>query len=132
MQKAILEVVQRGKLIDGVSYPYSPSSAGSGNKRLLLPDAMEAVAVALAREWSPDDLKAVTERSIGMMKDTGALVEEEIANGRFRQGRGLRASPEALETADHLDLVATVSEAPPMAPPLDDAGRCRGAGTSGP
>ena len=41
---AILDLVDRGKMIDGQSYPYSPSLAGAQNERALLDDAMAAVA----------------------------------------------------------------------------------------
>ena len=75
-------------MIDGQSYPYSPSPAGANNARSLLDDAMAAVAEATApRAWKPGDLKAVTERAIANRgpKD-GRLFEEEITKGRFRQG----------------------------------------------
>lgn len=39
---AILDLVDRGKEIDGQAYPYSPSLAGAKNERAFLPDAMAA------------------------------------------------------------------------------------------
>jgi hypothetical protein len=94
IRRAILDVVQRGKTIDGQSYPHSPSPAGASNKRPLLEDAMNAVATAtLPRIWQSDDLKAITERTITDMKSDGWLVEYVIPDNvkRFRGGRALRA-----------------------------------------
>ena len=90
--RAILDVVDRGKMIDGQAYPYSPSLAGARNERSLLDDAMAAVASAtVPRQWHPGDLKATTERAIGKMKDGGLLVEGQMSNtGRFRRARALR------------------------------------------
>ena len=34
IRDAILDLVDRGKMIDGQSYPYSPSLAGARNKRV--------------------------------------------------------------------------------------------------
>ena len=66
-------------MIDGQSYPYSPSLAGAKNERALLDDAMAAVADATApRQWAPADLEAVTERAIAKMKDEGWLVEDNM------------------------------------------------------
>ena len=80
---AIAEVVDRGKEIDGQSYPYSPSPAGATNERaLLMPDAMAAVANATApRQWRPDDLKAVTDAAIKKMKTDGRLVVQDPLEG---------------------------------------------------
>ena len=83
IRDAILSLVDRGKMIDGQSYPYSPSLAGAQNARSLLDDAMAAVANATApRQWHPGDLKAVTERAIEKMKEEGLLVEETDAKHR--------------------------------------------------
>jgi hypothetical protein len=80
-----------------VAHPYSPSASGSTNQRVLLDDAMEAVATATRpRVWPLADLKAVTERSIGHMKDTGVLVVETIPEGRFRNGLGFKANRDVL------------------------------------
>ena len=66
-------------MIDGRSYPYSPSLAGAKNKRALLDDAMTAVASAtLPSQWEPDDLEAVTERAIAKMKTEGWLIEDDM------------------------------------------------------
>jgi hypothetical protein len=94
IRRAILDLVDRGKMIDGQSYPYSPSLAGAQNTRSLLDDAAAPVAKATApRQWSPGDLKAVTERAIAKMKEEGLLVEEQMPNtGRFRRGRALRVN----------------------------------------
>lgn len=79
-------------MIDGKSYPYSPSPAGANNERALLNDAMATVANAtLPKIWKPGDLEVVTERATNNMKSEGWLVEEPISTkGRFRRGRGLR------------------------------------------
>ena len=107
---AILDVVDRGKMIDGKSYPYSPSPAGADNARAILKDAMAAVATATApRQWRPDDLKTVTTGAIKKMKTEGLLAVKEMKElmpepSRFRRGRGLaidRArSPRPIASAD--------------------------------
>ena len=69
-----MDLVDRGKMIDGKSYPYSPSLAGAQNIRSLPDDAMAAVANATApRQWPADDLKAVTERAIKKLKGSGRI-----------------------------------------------------------
>jgi hypothetical protein len=91
IKKAILDTVDRGKLIDGQSYPYSPNVTGAKNERALLNDAMIAVANATApQQWDHRDLEVVTECTIAAMKSEGCLVDDEIRSGRFRRGRGLR------------------------------------------
>ena len=108
IQDAILDRVEHGKLIDGQSYPYSPSAAGANNERALLSDAMAAVRDATApRQWTPEDLKAVTVGAIKNMKADGRLVEKELdellpKRRRFRTGRGLavvRAAVQARATS---------------------------------
>jgi hypothetical protein len=97
IEAAILEVVDRGKMIDGQAYPYSPSLAGATNERALLPDAVAAVANATApRCWAPGDLEAVIKAAINKMQADGRLVVEAMAKlmpkpGRFRKARGLKA-----------------------------------------
>ena len=96
IRKAILDIVDQGKLISGRSYPYSPSPAGANNTRALLDDAVTAVASAtLPRAWKPDDLRAVTERAIANMRTEGWLIQDDIKTlmpkpGRFNKGRGLK------------------------------------------
>ena len=90
IRDAILDLINRGKVIDGQPHPYSPSLAGAGNERTLLDDAMAAVRDATApREWPADDLKAVINGVTKKMKAEGLLLDEEIKDGRFRRGRGL-------------------------------------------
>jgi hypothetical protein len=93
MELAIMEVVARGKEIDGHAYPYSPSLAGASNERALLPDAIDAVSRATApRQWLPSDLEAVIKAAIKRMQADGRLVVEDLPkSGRFRRGRGLKA-----------------------------------------
>ena len=101
IQDAILDVVDRGKMIDGKSYPYSPSMAGAENARSLLDDAMAAVADATApRQWHPGDLKAVTKRTIAKLKKVGVLVDAEIPTGRFHRRRALRVDRSAIPLPD--------------------------------
>jgi hypothetical protein len=91
VRRAILDVVERGKIIDGAAYPYSPSLAGADNKRALLGDATAAAALATTpRQWKPGDLEVVVQRSIRAMKADGWLVIEEIKGGPFRRAKGLR------------------------------------------
>jgi hypothetical protein len=91
IKRAIVDVINQGKVIDAKPYPYSPSTSGAKNQRALLDQAMAAVANATApRQWIPCDLQAVVERSIHSMSADGWLVEEEITAGRFRRGRALR------------------------------------------
>jgi hypothetical protein len=100
IQDAILDLVERGKIIDGQSYPYSPSVAGAQNSRSLLDDAMAAVADATSHQWPQGDLKAATERAIAKMKGEGCLVEGQIPDkGRFRRGRALRVDRSHLPDA---------------------------------
>ena len=102
IRRAILDLVDRGKMIDGQSYPYSPSLAGAQNTRALLDDATAAVAEATApRQWPPGDLKAATERAIDKMKEEGLLVEEQMpSTGRFRRGRALRVDHSRIPSPD--------------------------------
>jgi hypothetical protein len=119
IRDAILDLIQRGKMIDGRSYPYSPSPAGASKARALLDDAMVAVHDATApREWPADDLKAATEGAIKKMKAEGLLVEKDIKElipdpGRFRKGRGLAVAPmsPASVQATSGDQVAAAEEA---------------------
>ena len=95
IQDAILDLLDRGKMIDGQSYPYSPSLAGAQNARPVLDDAMRAVAKATApQQWNSGDLEAVVKHAIKQMKrdDDGRLFEEEITKGRFRNRRALRVN----------------------------------------
>jgi hypothetical protein len=96
---AIVELVERGKEIDGQAYPYSASLAGAKNQRALLPDAMVAVLNALApRHWAPGDLEATIKITINKMLTDGRLVDLPMEDlmpkpGRFRRARGLKAVP---------------------------------------
>ena len=118
IRDAILSLVDHGKMIDGQSYPYSPSLAGAQNARSLLDDAMTAVANATApRQWHPGDLKTVTERAIAKMKEDGLLVEGQMpSTGRFRRALTLRVDQSRIPSvasdtcAPLLDLAAPGSE----------------------
>jgi AAA domain len=90
VQRAILDLVERGKLLEGEWYPYSPNITGAKNMRALLDDAMAAIADATAhRQWRPKDLQAVVHAAIDKMKGDRWLYEKEIEKGRFRQRSGL-------------------------------------------
>jgi hypothetical protein len=99
IEAAILDLVDRGKEIDGQFYPYSPSPAGANNEPALMPDATAAVANATApRHWAPGDLEAVIKTAISKMQADGRLVVEDMGDlmlkpGRFRRARGLKAVP---------------------------------------
>jgi hypothetical protein len=99
IEAAILELVDRGKVIGGQPYPYSPSLAGANNERALLPDAMAAVENATApRQWLAGDLKAVTDAAIRKMKTDGRIIVGAMKDlmpnpGRFRKASGLKAVP---------------------------------------
>jgi hypothetical protein len=96
VRRALLDLVARGKVIDGQSYPYSPSIAGAKNERALLDDAIAAVRNATAsQQWGAGDLEAVTKRTIDKMKTEGSLIVGDMTGlmsnpGRFRKGRGLK------------------------------------------
>jgi hypothetical protein len=115
IKSAILNLIARGKIIDGQRYPYSPSGAGANNKRALLDDAMAAVRDATApREWPPADLKAVTDRAVTCMKAEGLLLEEKIkSKGRFRRGSGLMVTQAALSPTSAGDNVPAADAALP-------------------
>jgi hypothetical protein len=90
VQRAILDLVDHGKLIDGERHPYSPNTTGAQNTRALLDDALTVVAHATApKQWLPGDLRAIVHTTIDKMRGDGWLYEEPIIKGRFRQGRGL-------------------------------------------
>jgi hypothetical protein len=85
IQRAILDLVDRGKVVDGRRYPYSPNITGAKNMRALLDDAVAAVTEATApKQWPPDDLRAVVHAAINRMTVLGWLHEESIRKGRFR------------------------------------------------
>jgi hypothetical protein len=85
LQRAILELVDHGKVIDGESHPYSPNITGAQNLRALLDDAKAAVANATApQRWLPEDLRAALQGAIDKMTALGWLYKDEIKKGRFR------------------------------------------------
>jgi KaiC/GvpD/RAD55 family RecA-like ATPase len=91
IRRAILDVVEKGKMIDGQSYPYSPNVTGQKNQRAIRDDAMAAIRQATPHhQWHPGDLRAVVSRSIKRMLAEGWLLDEEIEKGRFRGCRALK------------------------------------------
>jgi len=96
IKRVLLNLIDRGKIIDGKPYPYSPSLAGAKNERGLLQDAINVVRNEMAIcEWRPTDLKTVTKHHVDTMSAKGWLavgaMEELTSNpGRFRKGRGLK------------------------------------------
>jgi hypothetical protein len=90
IQKAILDLVDHGKLINGERYPYSPNVTGHQNMRALLDDALTAVADATqSRQWPPGDLRAVVHAAIDKMRGIGWLYEKKIEKGRFHGSAAL-------------------------------------------
>ena len=91
IRRAILDTVEKGKVIDGQVYPYSPNVTGASNKRTLLNDAMAAVKTATGRPWHEGDLKAAVNSTIKSLISEKWLVEGEAIKGaRFRRGETLR------------------------------------------
>ena len=90
IQKAILDLVERGKLIEGERYSYSANITGAKNMRALLDDALVVVAHATApRHWKPNDLRAVAHAAIHKMKGDSWLFEKNIKTGRFHGSSAL-------------------------------------------
>jgi AAA domain len=89
MEKAILETVDTGKLINGTREPYSPSTAGAANARALKGDAVTAVRNVVGSQMPEEDLSAIVDRIIKDLKSKAVLVEYPISTGRFRKGQGL-------------------------------------------
>ena len=129
VEKAVLEVVDAGKLVGGTRVPYSPNKTGAANARGLTDDALAAIRQAVGLQTSPADLLAVLDQAISNLKVSGGLVEAEIESGRFRRGRGLSVdwgnTPWAAEHADKSaenddessamdDAVAEAEEAPAL------------------
>lgn len=102
IRTAIVDLVQRGKVIDGKSYPYSPSAAGNDNARAILPDAITAAQAATSpRAWSPGDLEVLIKAMIKQLQKDGTLAAGAMKDitpdpGRFRKGRGLHVSQSQL------------------------------------
>ncbi|GLR89462.1 AAA family ATPase [Bradyrhizobium iriomotense] len=101
IRAAILDLVKRGKAIDGQHYPYSPVASGAENERALLPDAMEAARHAIApMQWSPADLEVVVKAIIKQLKNDNAVQTLEIDGGRFRRLKGLQVNPSLTTNGD--------------------------------
>jgi hypothetical protein len=89
IEKAILDIVDAGKVLGGSRVPYSPNRTGAANARGLMDDALNAIRQSVGQNVSAEDLADLFERAMTSLKLSGALVEIEIASGRFRRGRGL-------------------------------------------
>jgi RecA-family ATPase len=88
----LLKLIERGITIDGETVPYSPNSTGKNKMRAILDEAMAAVKrVSGDREYSLNDLRAVAERELEVLKSEGWVVVEPIPKGRFRRTQGLRS-----------------------------------------
>ena len=94
IRQAILDLVARGKVIEGKLYPYSPNTTGAANIRSILDDAVAAARDATApRQWAPGDLEAVVATTIKNLLKDGTLMSGEITGaGRFRRGQGLQVN----------------------------------------
>jgi AAA domain len=96
IRKTILDLVDQGKAINGIAYPYSPSAAGADNARALLPDAIAAARnITAPRQWSPGDLEAVVKNAFKTMMAEGTVVSRPMKElvpktDRFQRGRGLQ------------------------------------------
>jgi hypothetical protein len=119
---ALLDLIERGKIIDGQSYPYSPSIAGARNERSLLEDAIAVVRDAIVpRTLEPIDLEAVTKRTLDAMLHDEWLVAAPInelmekPGRRFRNGRGLKVvwekTPWPKQSAADIDSAGSDTEA---------------------
>ncbi|WP_426437533.1 AAA family ATPase [Bradyrhizobium genosp. P] len=102
IRQAILDLVKRGKTIDGKAYPYSPSTAGAANERCIMEDAVtSAQAVTAPRQWVPGDLEALVKAMIKNLLKEGALASRPIAgSGRFRRAQGLHTDPTLVTDGD--------------------------------
>jgi hypothetical protein len=124
IKRAIADVVDRGKMLNGQSHPYSPSTTGAKNQRALFDDALAEVWKAIGpRAMQPGDLQAVVDRCINDMRLNGWLVDEPIKTGRFRRGRGLEvdwsrtpwgAAPNGTATGPTLPVTVTDKEELPQ------------------
>jgi hypothetical protein len=96
IRQAIVDLVDRGKAIEGRFYPYSPSAAGADNSRALLSDAIAAAQAATApRQYSAGDLEALVKRAIKDLHREGVLVSRPVKDlvqdaGKFRKAQGLK------------------------------------------
>jgi AAA domain len=112
IQHAILDLVDRGKLIDGERYPYSPNITGAKNMRPLLDDAITVVTHATQRQWQADDLRTVARAAIDKMKADGWLYEKEVTKGRFRGGSALYVEWQSTPWPKGTSLVKDAEEEP--------------------
>ena len=111
IRHAILDTVDRGKMIDGQAVKYSPNLTGAKNQRALIDDAMAGVEAATApRTWPQGDLRAVVTRTIGALRSEGSLVDEPMNTGRFRRTRGLRVEWSRTPWAKERDVPSVVDE----------------------
>jgi hypothetical protein len=112
IRQAILDLVARGKVIEGKVYPYSPNTTGAANVRSILDDAVAAARGATApRQWAPGDLEAVVATTIKKLLKDGTLVPGEImGTGRFRRGQALQVNP-SLTTNGGPDATGTKTAA---------------------
>ena len=88
--------IERGKMIDGDYYPYSPTWPVRRNHARFWTMPMAAVAAATApRQWQGGHLKAVTEGTIRKMKSEGLIVEEKRSTNRSQFRRTISERPRA-------------------------------------
>ena len=83
VEKAVLEVVDEGKLVDGSRVPYSPNKTGAANARGLTDDALAAIRQAVGLQMSPADLLAMLDQAVSNLKASGGLVELKSTEGVF-------------------------------------------------
>lgn len=116
IRQAIIDLVDKGKLIDGISYPYSPNVSGAKNLRSLMDDAIVAVGQATGNTLQGNDLQAVVSRTVDALKADGTLAIEPIGSQRFRRTSGLKVNKAA--PAEKQDCrTASIEEALPKRNP---------------
>ena len=91
VKKAILDVVDAGKLISGTREPYSPSMAGAANARGLTPDVIAAARKVVGQGMPEKDVRAVVAAAVKELMANGALVILDPIGGKgpYRKCKGL-------------------------------------------
>lgn len=93
IQKAILETIQKGAIVDGQKVPFSPSAAGSQNQRNLMEASIAAAKLSTyPQQWLDNDIRAVVKRAIEELKSKGWVTTETITSGPARRRKGLKAN----------------------------------------
>ena len=78
VEKAVLELVDAGKVLAGIRVPYSPYKTGAANSRGLTDDALSAIREVVGQHVPAVDLSELLDRSSSNLRRSGALVDTEI------------------------------------------------------